>query len=82
MENITKPIEFIVSNDNVVRTLKAINRYLQKHHILRTTKTKMYYEKPCEKKLRKDKESARRRKKTLRANMHDDQYKKSNTNDL
>jgi small subunit ribosomal protein S21 len=72
MENITKPVEFVVSNDNVVRTLKAVNRYLQKHHILRTTKTKMYFEKPSEKKLRKSKESERRRRKSIRASMHDD----------
>jgi small subunit ribosomal protein S21 len=61
---VAKSVEFIVSNDNVNRTLKAVGRYLQKHHILRTTKTKMYYEKPSEKKLRKSKESARRRKKS------------------
>ena len=52
---VAKSVEFIVSNDNVNRTLKAVGRYLQKHHILRTTKTKMYYEKPSEKKLRNSK---------------------------
>ncbi len=62
---VAKSVEFIVSNDNVTRTLKAVGRYLQKHHILRTTKTKMYYEKPSEKKLRKSKESVRRRKKSF-----------------
>ncbi len=61
---VAKSVEFIVSNDSVNRTLKAVSRYIQKHHILRTTKTKMYYEKPSEKKLRKSKESVRRRKKS------------------
>lgn len=59
-------MEFIVGNDNVARALKIVGRFLQKHHIIKTARSIMYYEKPSEKRIRKEKESVKRRKRNRR----------------
>lgn len=61
---LNKPLEFQVNNNSVLRAVKSCNRMLQKHRIIRTMKAGMYFEKPCDKRLRKDKESERRRRKS------------------
>jgi small subunit ribosomal protein S21 len=66
IENIAKPIEFIVSNDNVPKALKMLGRWSQKNLIIRSIKNRTFFEKPSEKALRKSKECDRRRKKALR----------------
>lgn len=59
-------MEFLVEHDNVSRALKVFGRFLQKNKISYTMRSKQYYEKPSEKRIRKEKESIKRIKRNRR----------------
>ena len=53
-------MEFLVEHDNVSRALKVFGRFLQKNKINLIMRSKQYYEKPSEMRIRKEKESIKR----------------------
>ena len=55
-------VECIINNDNLVKALKILGRYLQRNQIIKDAK-KIFHEKPSEVKIRKKKESKKRIKK-------------------
>jgi len=59
-------MEFLVEHDNVSRALKVFGRFLQKNKINLIMRSKQYYEKPSEMRIRKEKESIKRIKRNRR----------------
>lgn len=56
-------LEVKVHNNQVQTAIKALSKKLMKEGFLKELKRKRYYEKPSERRKRKDKEACRRRKK-------------------
>ena len=58
-------IEIIVKDNDVDQALKVLNRKIARDGILKQLKTKRAYEKPSEKRKRKERESLRRIRKAM-----------------
>ena len=59
-------MEIKVYNNDIEKALKALKRKLQKEHLFKELKERTFYEKPSDKKKRKQKEARRKRAKALR----------------
>lgn len=54
-------LQVLVKDNNVDAALKALKRKMQREGVFRALKVKRFFEKPCEKRLRKREESFKRR---------------------
>ena len=59
-------MQVIVRDNNVEQALRAMKKKLQREGIFREMKLRKHYEKPSEKKKRREAESVRRARKMLR----------------
>jgi len=59
-------MEIKVYDNNVEKALKALKRQLQREGLFTELRKRRYYEKPSEKKKRKQKEALKKRMKALR----------------
>jgi len=59
-------VQVIVRDNNVEQALRAMKKKLQREGIFREMKLRKHYEKPSEKKKRREAESVRRARKMLR----------------
>ena len=65
-DNELRPLEVIVDNGNVDRAIRILKRRMADAGILRELKKRRYYEKPSERKKRKQREALRRLRKSMR----------------
>lgn len=56
-------LQVLVKDNNVDFALKTLKRKMQREGVFRALKMKRYFEKPCEKRLRKQEEAQKRKKK-------------------
>ncbi len=61
-----RPLEVYVDGDSVERAIKVLKRKIAEEGILRELKRRRYFEKPSERKKRKDREALRRKRKSER----------------
>ena len=61
-----RPLEVFVDNGNVDRAIRILKRRMADAGVLRELKKRRYYEKPSERKKRKQREALRRHRKSLR----------------
>ncbi|MDI6889714.1 MAG: 30S ribosomal protein S21 [Thermodesulfovibrionales bacterium] len=59
-------MEIKVNENNIERALKTLKRELQKDGLFREIKRRSFYEKPSEKKKRKQRDARKKRMKALR----------------
>jgi len=58
-------IEIIVGGNNLEKAMRVLKRKLIREGVFRELKARRFYEKPSEKKKRKDKESVKKRRKDI-----------------
>ena len=61
-----RPLEVVVENGNVDRAIRILKRRMADAGVLRELKKRRFYEKPSERKKRKQLEAIRRRRKAMR----------------
>lgn len=59
-------MQILVRDNNVDQALKALKRKMQREGVLREMKTKRFYEKPSERRVREKAEAVRRSRKAAR----------------
>ena len=59
-------MQVVVKNGNVERAMRTLKKKLQKEGLLRELKQKQYYEKPSEKRARKNAEGEKRYRRAMK----------------
>ena len=67
-------MQVIVRDNNVEQALRAMKKKLQREGIFREQKLRKHYEKPCEKRKRRQAEAVRRTRKLLRKRLEREGY--------